>query len=104
MACSMMKAVSRGVCATGSLLQQALPAAAAGSQASLLHTSRPAAGTRTMPDRLKDVPEKESPGFFEMVEYYFHKACIIAEDDLIENHMSSSRISTDAKLVRGYRA
>merc|ERR1719219_2473933 len=84
MACSMMKAVSR-VASTG-LLQQALPAA----------------GTRTMPERLKDVPEKESPGFFEMVEYYFHKACLIAEDDLIENHMSSSRITTDAKVKKAH--
>jgi len=96
----MMKAAMRA-CNTG-LLQQSLPAIAVASQTSLFHTTAPSASTRVIPERLADVPEKENPGFFEMVEYYFHKACVLAEDDLIENHMSSSRISKEAKVKKAH--
>ena len=41
---------------------------------SSLHTSAPVSGTWTIPDRLKHIPEADDPGFFEMVEYYFHKS------------------------------
>ncbi|KAI5703233.1 hypothetical protein M8J75_009318 [Diaphorina citri] len=35
--------------------------------------SNPQSGHK-IPERLKDVPDKENPGFFESVEYYFHRA------------------------------
>ena len=40
--------------------------------------------TWTMPERLQDIPNAEDPNFFNMVEYYFHKACMITEDTLME--------------------
>ena len=42
-----------------------------------LSTSTPSQGTWAIPDRLKDIPTADNPGFFEMVEYYFHKAWYI---------------------------
>lgn len=39
-----------------------------------LHTSSSVHGSWKIPDRLSGTAEAENPGFFEMVEYYFHKA------------------------------
>jgi hypothetical protein len=33
-----------------------------------------------MPERLQHIPEAEDPGFFEMVEYFFHKSIVLIED------------------------
>lgn len=41
---------------------------------SSLHTSATRAGSWAIPDRLQHIPDAEDPGFFEMVEYYFHKS------------------------------
>ena len=41
-------------------------------------------GTWQIPDRLKDIPEAENPNFFNMVEYYFHQACVLAEERLMK--------------------
>jgi hypothetical protein len=38
------------------------------------HSSTAVAGSLTIPERLLGIPEAEDPGFFEMVEYFFHKA------------------------------
>ncbi|XP_071051151.1 glutamate dehydrogenase, mitochondrial isoform X2 [Onthophagus taurus] len=38
-----------------------------------------------IPDHLKDMATNPSPKFFDMVEYFFHKACIIVEDKLVED-------------------
>ena len=48
-----------------------------------LHTSQTAPGTWQIPERLQHIPEAEDPNFFNMVEYYFHKACILSEDNLV---------------------
>lgn len=37
-----------------------------------------------IPDRLKDMPTNKNPKFFDMVEYFFHKAWIVVEDQLVE--------------------
>ena len=42
--------------------------------ASSLHTSAAVSGSWDIPDRLKHIPDADDPGFFEMVEYYFHKS------------------------------
>lgn len=39
----------------------------------------------TIPDHLKDMPTNKSPRFFDMVEYFFHKAWIVVEDKLVED-------------------
>ena len=36
-----------------------------------------------IPERLVDIPTADDPQFFNMVEYYFHKACVLAEERLI---------------------
>ena len=36
-----------------------------------------------IPERLAHIPDAEDPNFFNMVEYYYHKACVIAEDKLV---------------------
>ncbi|KAF5300103.1 hypothetical protein FQA39_LY11295 [Lamprigera yunnana] len=38
-----------------------------------------------IPDRLKDIPTSANPKFFDMIDYFFHKACMIVEDKLIED-------------------
>ncbi|KAJ8918049.1 hypothetical protein NQ315_011505 [Exocentrus adspersus] len=38
-----------------------------------------------IPDRLKDMPVNPNPRFFDMVEYFFHKACVLVEDKLVED-------------------
>jgi glutamate dehydrogenase (NAD(P)+) len=35
--------------------------------------------THQIPDRLKTIPDAEDPLFFEMVEYFYHRACQISE-------------------------
>jgi len=73
-----------------------------GCQTSGLHTTPQVAQSRVIPDRLVHIPEEESPGFFEMVEYYFHKACMMVEEELIETHMSTSRISKADKIKKAH--
>ncbi|XP_066149853.1 glutamate dehydrogenase, mitochondrial isoform X1 [Euwallacea fornicatus] len=38
-----------------------------------------------IPERLKDMPDNPNPRFFDMVEYFFHKACVLVEDKLVED-------------------
>lgn len=45
-----------------------------------LSTTSPASGAHQIPDRLKTVPDAEDPLFFEMVEYFYHRACQMSED------------------------
>jgi len=82
-------------------LEQA-PVALATSQQQGLHVSRPAQGTLTIPERLQHVPEADAPGFFESVEYFFHKACVIAEDTLIDENMKSVRASREDKVKKAH--
>jgi len=55
-----------------------------------------------IPDRLKNVPDAENPRFFDMVEYFFHRACQIAEDKLVED-MKVHKMSVEdrKKKVKG---
>merc|ERR1711931_536232 len=67
-----------------------------------LHTSRAALGSLQIPDRLQHVVDARDPGFFESVEYFFHKACVKAEDSLIDEQMKSIRTSRDEKLKKAH--
>jgi len=67
-----------------------------------LHTSGVIQGTLAMPDRLVQIPEAEDPGFFEMVEYFFHKACILAEDKLIDVDMKNVRTTREEKVKKAH--
>lgn len=54
-----------------------------------------------MPDHLRDVATAENPRFFDMVEYFFHRACQIAEDKLVEDMKGKMTIDEKRKRVMG---
>lgn len=56
-----------------------------------------------IPDRLADVPTAPNPKFFDMVEYFFHRACQIVEEKLVEDVGKRSRLSVEErkKKVKG---
>lgn len=54
-----------------------------------------------IPDRLKDVPTAENPRFFDMVEYFFHRSCQIAEDHLVEDMKTKMPLEEKKKKVKG---
>ncbi|XP_050531927.1 glutamate dehydrogenase, mitochondrial [Daktulosphaira vitifoliae] len=58
-------------------------------------------GLHEMPDHLKDVPSAENPRFFDMVEYFFHRACQVAEDKLVEDIKAKMTIEDKRKKVKG---
>jgi len=101
MASCLVKAMRTGQRA-GVLLEQASKAVAVAPQHADLHTSQPVHGVLTMPDRLTHIPEAADPGFFEMVEYFFHKACILAEDKLIDEDMKMVRSSREEKVKKAH--
>jgi len=51
---------------------------------SLHTTSKNNSDTWQIPERLHGIPTADHPSFFNMVEYYFHKACIVAEPSLMD--------------------
>ncbi|XP_026685773.1 glutamate dehydrogenase, mitochondrial-like [Diaphorina citri] len=54
-----------------------------------------------IPEKLKDIPTAENPKFFDMVEFFFHRACQIAEDKLVEDIKGRMTIEDKKKKVRG---
>merc|ERR1711962_253269 len=82
------------------LVNEAMPRMLASVSASKsLHTSSRRNGpgdTWEIPDRLKGIPDAEDPSFFNCVEYYFHKACILGEGRFMEL-MKRMRISEEEK-------
>ncbi|XP_023934879.1 glutamate dehydrogenase, mitochondrial [Bicyclus anynana] len=54
-----------------------------------------------IPDRLKDIPTSANPRFFDMVEYFFHRACQVIEDKLVEDMKSRVSIEERKKKVAG---
>lgn len=54
-----------------------------------------------VPDRLKDVPVAKDPKFFDMVEYFFHRGCQVAEDRLVDEMKGKISLEDKKKKVRG---
>lgn len=54
-----------------------------------------------IPDRLKDVPTAKDPRFFDMVEYFFHRGCQIAEDRLLDDMKGKQSLEDKKKKVKG---
>lgn len=54
-----------------------------------------------IPDRLKDIPSSANPRFFDMVEYFFHRACQVIEDKLVSDMKSKMSIEEKKKKVAG---
>jgi glutamate dehydrogenase (NAD(P)+) len=100
MASSLLKVLGNGRRATSLLMEQASKTATV--QHNDLHTSAPAAGTLKMPERLVHIPEADDPGFFEMVEYFFHKSCILIEDRLVDVNMKNVRASREEKMKKAH--
>merc|ERR1712079_296367 len=80
------------------LVNEAMPRMLASATASAsMHTSSRRDGeTWAIPERLKGIPDAEDPSFFNCVEYYFHKACILGEGRFMEL-MKRMRISDEEK-------
>lgn len=55
-----------------------------------------------IPDRLKDMPNHPNPKFFDMVEYFFHRACVLVEDKLVEDlgKVKGSRLTLQQKKAK----
>ncbi|XP_075213918.1 glutamate dehydrogenase, mitochondrial-like [Lycorma delicatula] len=54
-----------------------------------------------IPEKLKHIPTAENPRFFDMVEYFFHRACQIAEDKLVEDMKAKLPLEEKKKKVKG---
>lgn len=54
-----------------------------------------------IPDRLKEIPTAANPRFFDMVEYFFHRACQIVEDKLVEEMKGKLSLEDKKKKVKG---
>uniref|UniRef100_A0A182IW02 glutamate dehydrogenase [NAD(P)(+)] n=2 Tax=Endopterygota TaxID=33392 RepID=A0A182IW02_ANOAO len=54
-----------------------------------------------IPERLKDVSTSPNPRFFDMVEYFFHRACQICEDKLVEDMKGRASLEEKKKKVKG---
>lgn len=54
-----------------------------------------------IPEKLKHIPTAENPRFFDMVEYFFHRACQIAEDKLVEDMKTKQTLEEKKKKVKG---
>lgn len=57
--------------------------------------------SHVIPDRLKDLPNSAAPRFFDMVEYFFHRACTVVEDQLVEDMKSRISLEEKKKKVAG---
>ncbi|CAH1167032.1 unnamed protein product [Phyllotreta striolata] len=55
-----------------------------------------------IPDRLKDMPTNPNPRFFDMVEYFFHKACVLVEDKLVEDlgNVKGSKLTLEQRKAK----
>jgi len=101
MASCLLKVLGGGRRASGVLLEQAAQRTAVAQQHQL-HTTSPVQGTLTIPERLQHIPDAEDPGFFEMVEYFFHKSCVLIEDRLVDVNMKNIRASRDEKMKKAH--
>jgi len=103
MASSLLKVLGAGRRASGALLETAQRSAVAAGQAEAqFHSSGPVQGSLQIPERLVHIPEAEDPGFFEMVEYFFHKSCVLIEDRLVDVNMKNIRASREDKMKKAH--
>lgn len=55
-----------------------------------------------IPEKLAEIPVAENPRFFDMVEYFFHKACQIAADKLVEDIKTKMSIEDKKKKLKEF--
>lgn len=58
-------------------------------------------GDHQIPDRLKDIATAKDPKFFDMVEYFFHRGCQIAEDKLVEDIKGPHSLEEKKQRAKG---
>ncbi|KAK2703887.1 glutamate dehydrogenase, mitochondrial-like [Artemia franciscana] len=58
--------------------------------------STPASDSYVIPERLRDIEDAADPNFFHMVEFFFHRACGVLQDKLVEE-MKAPRMSLEDK-------
>lgn len=59
------------------------------------------ASQHQIPDRLKDVATAANPRFFDMVELFFHRACQICEEKMVEDMKGKASVEEKRKKVKG---
>jgi len=101
MASSLLKVLGAGRRASGALLEQTAARTAVSANQEF-HSSPVVQGTLEIPERLRGIPEAEDPGFFEMVEYFFHKSCVLIEDRLVDVNMKSIRATREEKMKKAH--
>lgn len=77
------------------VLRSQVPAIAA------FHTTGSRLDNWTIPERLKDVGQAKNPKFFDMVEFFFHRACQVAEVKLVEEMKGKLSLEEKKKKVKG---
>ncbi|EDW80581.1 uncharacterized protein Dwil_GK11603, isoform A [Drosophila willistoni] len=85
----------------GAMRQQELTTLAKALPTAVLHSSRGYATEHQIPDRLKDVPTAKDPRFFDMVEYFFHRGCQIAEESLVDDMKGKLTRDEKKQKVKG---
>lgn len=58
-------------------------------------------GLHDMPEKLAHVPTAQNPKFFDMVEYFFHRASQIAADKLVDEIKTKMSVEEKQKRVIG---
>lgn len=53
-----------------------------------------------IPEALQNMEEEQDPNFFAMVQYYFHKAVILAEEKIIEDAINKKGEKPDPQMVK----
>lgn len=84
----------------GAIRQQELTTLAKALPTAVMH-SRGYASEHQIPDRLKDVPTAKDPRFFDMVEYFFHRGCQIAEESLVDDMKGKLTRDEKKQKVKG---
>ncbi len=88
-------------CATrlASIADCAPAASSIGNGKAFLHSSAANHSEKkwVIPERLNDIPTAKDPNFFNMVEYFFHRACVLAEDSLVQELGNMRDLSEEGK-------
>ncbi|EDX14133.1 glutamate dehydrogenase, mitochondrial isoform X1 [Drosophila sechellia] len=85
----------------GARHQQELATLAKALPTAVMQSSRGYATEHQIPDRLKDVPTAKDPRFFDMVEYFFHRGCQIAEESLVDDMKGKLTRDEKKQKVKG---
>ncbi|XP_014212995.1 glutamate dehydrogenase, mitochondrial isoform X2 [Copidosoma floridanum] len=94
---------ARGLARTSATLKQQNQEVAQAAAVALQCLQSRGYADHQIPEKLQEVPTSANPRFFDMVEYFFHRACQIVEDKLVEDVGKRSRMTLEdrKKKVKG---